>query len=114
VLPGEDGVPLALGPVALDGQAIAGATAALDTEQGGVWSVNVDFAGDGQAWRRLTATAACADPGDPRRRVAIVLDGDVISSPQVDPSFACDVGMPGDGMQITGRFTATEAKDLAG
>jgi SecD/SecF fusion protein len=114
VLPGEDGVPLALGPVALDGRAIAGAAAALDTEQGGIWTVNVDFSGDGRAWRQLTATAACADPGDPRRRVAIVLDGEVISSPQVDPSFACDVGMPGDGMQITGRFTATEAKDLAG
>jgi SecD/SecF fusion protein len=114
VLPDEDGVPLALGAVGLDGRAIAGAAATLDTEQGGIWAVNVDFNGDGRAWRQLTATAACADPGDPRRRVAIVLDGEVISSPQVDPSFACNVGMPGDGMQITGRFTDTEAKDLAG
>jgi SecD/SecF fusion protein len=114
LLPDEDGVPLAVGPVALDGQALSGAQAVLDTDQGGIWTVGVDFEGGGQAWRQLTAKAACAPPGDPQRRVAIVLDGAVISSPQVDPSFACDVGMPGDAMQITGRFTATEAKDLAG
>jgi SecD/SecF fusion protein len=114
VLPDETGVPLAMGPVALDGQALSGAEAVLDTNQGGVWAVSVDFRGNGQAWRDLTAKAACAQPGDPQRRVAIVLDGAVISSPQVDPSFACDVGMPGDAMQITGRFSGTEAKDLAG
>jgi SecD/SecF fusion protein len=114
VLNDEAGTPLALGPVALDGQAIGGAEAVLDTQQGGVWTVGVDFNSGGQAWRTLTAKAACAPPNDPQRRVAIVLDGEVISSPQVDRSFACDVGMPGDAMQITGDFSATEAKDLAG
>jgi SecD/SecF fusion protein len=35
------------------------------------------------------AQAACAQPGDPRRRVAIVLDDKVISSPQVTPEIQC-------------------------
>ncbi|WP_367115164.1 protein translocase subunit SecF [Actinophytocola sp.] len=51
--------------------------------------------------------------GDPARRVAIVLDEEVISAPQVDPSIRCGVGMPGDSTQITGRFSQAEASDLA-
>ena len=47
--------------------------------------VNIDFKGEGgRKWEQLTGTAACAQPGDPTRRVAIVLDGEVISSPQVN------------------------------
>lgn len=46
----------------------------------------MDFNGNGQnAWSRLTGKAACSAPGDPTRRVAIVLDKDIISAPQVDP-----------------------------
>ncbi len=51
--------------------------------------------------------------GDPARRVAIVLDDAVISSPQVDPSIACGAGIAGGGTQITGSFSVEEAKDLA-
>ena len=57
------------------------------------------------------AAAACA-AGRPARRVAIVLDDQVISSPQVDP-VPCDVGIAGGRPQITGNFTSEEAKDLA-
>ena len=42
-----------------------------------------------------------------------MLDDQVISSPQVDPDVACDVGITGGSTQITGEFTAEEAKDLA-
>ncbi|WP_328473480.1 protein translocase subunit SecD [Actinoplanes sp. NBC_00393] len=112
VLNSEDGQPLRLGPAALSGQQVSGATATIG-EFGG-WQVNLDFRGSGgEAWRKLTGTAACAPPGDPARRVAIVLDQEVISSPQVDEGVACDAGMSGGRTQITGSFNADEAKDLA-
>jgi SecD/SecF fusion protein len=112
VLPDEDGQPLLLGPAALTGEGVGGASGT--TTQTGAWNVSVDFQGDGSdAWRDLTGEAACNPPGDPKRRVAIVLDDSVISSPQVDPSVACGVGIPGGRTDITGDFTAEEAKDLA-
>jgi SecD/SecF fusion protein len=112
VLPDEHGNPLRLGPVALSGPQIGDAQAG--TEPPGGWQVAVDFAGDGaQAWRELTARAACSPPGDPGRRVAVLLDDKVISSPQVSPEAVCDVGFAGRSMRITGSFAAGEARDLA-
>jgi SecD/SecF fusion protein len=110
----EDGRPVRIGPAALDGAAVEGASAAPDPQFGTGWQVTVDFRGSGErAWERLTADAACAAAGDPRRRVAIALDGAVISSPQVDPQVRCDVGITGGSTVITGRFTETEARELA-
>ncbi|GIE36197.1 protein translocase subunit SecDF [Actinoplanes italicus] len=112
VLASEDGERLRLGPAALSGQQVDGATA-TPGEFGG-WQVNLDFRGTGgDAWRKLTADAACAPPGDPARRVAIVLDQEIISSPQVNEDVGCNVGITGGRTQITGTFTDTEAKDLA-
>src|SRR5581483_6478088 len=54
-----------------------------------------------------------APAGDPTRRVAIVLDGKVISSPQVSPEVACNDGIGGGRTVITGGFRQQEAKDLA-
>jgi len=110
----EDGQPIRLGPPGLTGDGVDGAEAAIDSLGGGGWYVTVDFRGSGQdAWEQLTGDAACQQPGDPRRRVAIVLDDQVISSPQVDPSVPCDVGITGGSTQITGQFTTDEAKGLA-
>jgi SecD/SecF fusion protein len=112
-LPDESGRPIVLGPTALTGEGIGDATATTD-QYGVDWRVDLRLSGGGgRTWQELTARAACSPPGDPARRVAIVLDGKVISSPQVDPSVACDVGIPGGATQITGSFTAAEAKDLA-
>lgn len=114
VLPDESGQRLALGPAAITGEGVGGADAALDQQLASQWVVTVDFAGAGQsAWRQLTGQAACAPPGDPQRRVAIVLDDKVISSPQVDPSVQCRTGIQGGSTQITGSFTQAEANDLA-
>jgi SecD/SecF fusion protein len=114
VLDDESGQPVRIGPAGLTGEGVEGASADLDPQGLGGWFVTVDFKGDGQsAWENLTGTAACAAPGDPTRRVAIVLDDQVISSPQVDPQVPCDVGITGGSTQITGSFTAEEAKDLA-
>jgi SecD/SecF fusion protein len=114
VLADSDGQPLRLGPAELTGEGVGGATAAFDIQQAGGWFVTVDFRGDGQdTWASLTGSAACAPPGDPQRRVAIVLDDDVISSPQVDPSVTCDVGITGGSTQITGGFTQEDAQELS-
>ncbi|MGE3289343.1 MAG: protein translocase subunit SecD [Pseudonocardia sp.] len=111
--PDETGLGLALGPAALVGEDVAAARSAPDQASVG-YAVTVDFAGPGaDRWRELTAQAACAVPGDPTRRIAIVLDGQVISSPQLDPSIACGVGMLGGSTQITGSFSQEEAAGLA-
>lgn len=101
----EAGVPLELGPAALTGEAITGASAANDAQTGSGWFVTVDFAGDGrQAWEQMTGVAACVPSGDPTRRIAIVLDGDVITSPEVGRAVPCGVGITGGTTQITGDF----------
>jgi SecD/SecF fusion protein len=110
-LPDGAGVPLRLGPAAIVGEDVSGARAQL--AQGGIGSVvAVDFAQAG-AWQQLTAQAACAAPGELARRIAIVLDGRVISSPQLDPSISCGIGIPGGSTQISGQFNQEEARDLA-
>jgi SecD/SecF fusion protein len=113
-LPDDSGQPLQLAAAALTGEGVKDAQSALDEQFGTSRYVGIDFTGKGdRAWSKLTADAACAPAGDPKRRVAIVLDGAVISSPQVDPSVQCGVGIVGGRTQITGDFTATEAADLA-
>jgi SecD/SecF fusion protein len=110
----EDGQPIRVGPAVLTGEGVKNAAGEIDPQGVGGWFVTIDFNGSGgRTWAELTGRAACAAPGDPARRVAIVLDDEVISSPQVDPSVACDVGIPGGSTQITGQFSAAEAKDLA-
>ncbi|GGP43648.1 protein translocase subunit SecD [Saccharothrix coeruleofusca] len=108
-----DGAGLALGPVAMTGEGIRDARATPNPAGVG-WQVTVDFQGDAPStWQRITAEAACAAPGDPRRQIAFVLDGDVVSAPQVDPSVPCRTGMIGTSTQITGQFAQAEAEELA-
>jgi len=114
VLLDDVGVPLRLGPVALAGDDVGGAGIAIGRGVAGRFDVTVEFAGEGRAaWQRLTADAACAPPGDPQRRVAIVLDGEIISSPQVVPDVVCSQGIAGGATSITGDFTQEEAEELA-
>ncbi|MFB8245739.1 protein translocase subunit SecD [Streptomyces sp. NPDC055952] len=114
VLPDESGRPLRLGPAALTGRDVQGADARFDQQSGAGWHVTVDFDASGRdRWGRLTGTAACHPAGHPERRVAIVLDEKVISSPQVDPSVACEAGITGGATRITGSFTDDAARELA-
>ncbi|MEU8565120.1 protein translocase subunit SecD [Streptomyces cyaneofuscatus] len=114
ILPDEQGTQLDLGPVRLSGAGVKDATAFFEAQQAAGWTVKLDFHKDaGKDWTKLTGEAACHPAGDERRRVAIVLDEKVISSPQVDPSVGCQAGLPSGGTQITGSFTAKEARDLA-
>ncbi|MFJ4366584.1 protein translocase subunit SecD [Streptomyces chartreusis] len=113
-LPDESGQPLRLKAAALTGQDVKGADARFDQQSGAGWHVTIDFTGDGRdAWADVTARAACHPAGDPQRRVAIVLDDKIISSPQVDPSVGCGTGIPGGTTQITGSFDDAEARELA-
>jgi preprotein translocase subunit SecD len=97
-----------LGPVELSGTAITDAEAALvQTSTGastGEWGVNITFNSAGGAkfesiGTRLISLAA------PQNQFAVVLDGQVITAPQVE-------GVSSN-PQITGNFTQTSATTLA-
>ncbi|GAA0384784.1 protein translocase subunit SecDF [Acrocarpospora corrugata] len=108
----ESGQRLRLGPAAISGDGVSGAGERTDPQRGPGWSVGVEFR-DARAWQRLTGAATCADPGDPRRRIAIVLDREIISSPRLNPSVPCGTGIPGGSTDITGSFGYEQARDLA-
>ncbi len=115
ILRDEAGRRLVLGKVAVSGDLVTGSDLTNDPAQGSGWSVTVEFEG-GQgsaAWEKLTADAACSPVDAPQRRVAIVLDNQVISSPGVDQAVGCGVGMTGGFTQITGDFSAEEAQNLS-
>lgn len=114
VIAGNPGEELALGPVAVSGEQVESANPFFDTQGTVQWVVSLQFFPQGeQAWAELTAEAACAGPADPARRIAIVLDSTVISSPGVNPSVPCGLGITGGGTIITGAFTQEEATELA-
>ena len=113
VLLDEDDQPILVGPAALTGEEVGDAAVGRDTT-GTQRFVSIAFQGTGgRDWEALTAAAACQPPLDPRRRVAIVLDGQVISSPQVQETVPCGVGIQGGSTQITGSFSQAEADNLA-
>jgi SecD/SecF fusion protein len=114
VLPGDPGEELVLGPTAVSGEQVETAIPLFDSQGSSQWVVSLDFFPEGeQAWTELTAEAACAPPGSAERRIAIVLDEQVISSPAVAVDVACGVGITGGSTIITGGFTEEEAKELA-
>ncbi|MFW6772660.1 protein translocase subunit SecD [Nocardioides sp. CPCC 205120] len=104
----QSGAPIVMGPVALKGDQITGAAAEQPQNSTG-WAVTVDFSGSGSdAFGDLSRDAACAT-GD-AGRIAILLDDEVISSPQV--TVACGASITGS-TQITGNFNQSQASDLA-
>ncbi|MCX4427049.1 protein translocase subunit SecD [Streptomyces mirabilis] len=115
VLADESGQFLRLQAASLTGKDVKDAAARFDQQGGAGWHVTVDFKGKsgGEGWAGLTGEAACHPARDPARRVAIVLDDKIISSPQVDPSVTCGSGISGGYTQITGSFSNSEAKELA-
>ncbi|MEV0969233.1 protein translocase subunit SecD [Microtetraspora glauca] len=112
ILPDEDGRKLLLGPAGLTGESVKDAKAGIDAQRASGWFVSLDFR-DNRPWEKLTGEAACAPSGDPKRRIAIVLDDEVISSPQVNDTVRCGVGITGGTTEISGSFTTEEAQNLA-
>ncbi|WP_236714911.1 protein translocase subunit SecD [Nonomuraea pusilla] len=84
----------------------------IDTASSGIrqgtteWVVQLDFKSKGaEAWAKLTQTAYNSQ--EPRNKVAVVLDGVVITAPNI-------LGpIPGGRAEITGGFDQKSATDLA-
>jgi SecD/SecF fusion protein len=73
--------------------------------------VTINFNGDGaQEWAKITTAAFAAyqsNPGSPQAQIAIFLDNDVISAPQVIQGGQTNMTI------ITGQFTSAQATTLA-
>ncbi len=112
VLSDESGERLRLADAAVTGAAIGDARSTYNQAPPG-WNVSVSFRGEGSnQFEELTGEAACAAPGDPARRIAIVLDREIISSPEIGADVACNAGIAGETV-ITGDFSQQEAEELA-
>jgi preprotein translocase subunit SecD len=84
----------------ISGEQIANATSGLD-QQRGEYVVDLEFKGDAaNTWADFTA----ANVGT---QTAFTLDSRVVSAPQIQEAI------PGGRTQITGRFTADSARELA-
>ena len=105
-----------VGPAQLEGSAVESAVPQFDPQTAG-WGVALDLSGEGgEAFAEMTGEAASHPFGDPRRQIAIVLDGVVVSSPAVNPNVAPGVGIAGGAAFITtgaGAEAQQEAQDLA-
>lgn len=109
IVPSIDGSEIfQLGPAFATGE-VFNSDATADIIQGG-WGVRVTLKGgaDGEAlWNVGASQCFSGSSSCPTRRMAIVLDGVVQSAPTVNqPSFS-------GGVDITGSFRESEAKDLA-
>lgn len=115
-LPDEKGNLYTLGPVALTGTSVKGATAGLS--QDGRWTVNPSFKGGKDGIDKFNAIAAKCYAADQatcpalsqsgKGLIAIVLDGQILSAPEIQqPSFDKNQ------IQISGSFDKESAESLA-
>ncbi|WP_460063523.1 protein translocase subunit SecD [Streptomyces sp. YKOK-I1] len=95
-----------LGPSAVAGTEIDKASAVFDTQGASGWQVTMDFNSKGTK-KFADITAQLAQNTQPLNEFAIVLDGDVVSSPYVQNAIS------GGNAQISGSFTQEEAQNLA-
>ncbi|WP_367324486.1 protein translocase subunit SecD [Streptomyces sp. HUAS ZL42] len=95
-----------LGPAAVDGTDVKKAQAVFDTQTAAGWQVNMTFTSKGSK-KFATVTGQLAQNTQPQNEFAIVLDGDVVSSPYVQQAIT------GGQAQISGSFKQEEAQSLA-
>ena len=113
-LAGEDGTVYTLGPVAVDGKAVKGATAGLG--QNGEWTVNPSFKAGADNIDKFNAVAAqcfageatCPKTVGQNGQLGIVLDGLVLSAPSINQA-----SFEADSVQISGSFDKDSAESLA-
>ena len=107
---------LEVGPAGLQGDEVADAVPVFDPTSA-VWAVSLDLTSEGaDAFAELTAEAASYPIGDPRRQIAIALDGTVVAAPAVNPDVSPETGITGGQAQITlgqGDEAQQEANELA-
>ncbi len=117
-LQGEDGLVYHVGPAFLTGVDVEGAEAGFT---GGFSSsgyvVDPEFSAAGAvSFEDATAQLSFFSVGDPRRQMAIVVDGSVVSAPQIAPEVLPGEGLDADQVFITigvSEDAQTEAEDLA-
>jgi len=106
---GEDNTyKLLLDKAIIEGTEIKDAAPILDTANLGGWQISLDFKGKGQAvWADYTSKHnVTVTPNDPANKVAFVLDGRVVSYPEIQ-------GTINGQTSITGDFNQDSATDLA-
>jgi preprotein translocase subunit SecD len=106
---------LHVGPAQLLGEDVADAVPGFDPNRA-QWVINLDLTSEGaDKFATLTAQAAAFPPNSPQRRIAIVLDGDVVAAPGVADDVGAE-GITGGEAQITfggGADDEQQAKDTA-
>jgi preprotein translocase subunit SecD len=117
-LQGEDGLVYMVGPAFLTGSEIAGAESGFTPGfQSGGFVVDPEFTDEGAVlFEDATAQLSLFPVGDPRRQMAIVVDGVVVSAPQIAAEVAAGEGLDADQVFITvgtSDDAETEAEDLA-
>src|SRR5437868_1110181 len=107
----SDQVKYVVGPVAVEGSGVSGASAVVDPNSG-AWSVSLSFKSDAaKLWTAFTAKLACNQ--GVTREVAIVLDNVVQSAPGMNSDVACNTGITSGSTSIQGVGDQTAAKNLA-
>ena len=95
-----------LGPAEVVGTDVSSASSNLDQTNGNGWMVLLNFNGYGT--KKFGAlTTRVVKLTSPQNQVAVVLDGLVYTSPQINSAITAG------NAQITGNFTQTQASDLA-
>lgn len=106
---------LFVGPAQLLGEDVADAVPGFDPNRA-QWVINLDLTSEGaDKFAVLTAEAAAFPPSSPQRRIAIVLDGEVVAAPGVADDVGAE-GITGGEAQITfggGANDEQQAKDTA-
>ncbi len=95
-----------LGPAEVVGTDVASASANLDQTNGNGWMVLLNFNGKGTS-KFGALTTRVVKLASPQNQVAVVLDGLVYTSPQINSAITAG------NAQITGNFTQVQASDLA-
>ncbi|MFP1628238.1 protein translocase subunit SecD [Streptomyces sp. 5K101] len=92
-----------LGPAEVDGKDVDDAKGQLD-QQRGMWIVTMEFTENGaKKFSKITSRLSQQQP--PMNQFAIVLDGEVVSAPQVNQTLSASA-------EITGNFTQDSAQNL--
>jgi len=109
VLLGQNGEAYLVGPAGATGKVFTNNAQAVINN--GNWTVTVELrkgADGADLWNALTTKCFNRDATCPTARVAIALDGKVISAPTVQEAV-----FTGGNVQISGDFSQSEARDLA-